>query len=591
MVLQTTMGARRRSNAHAQDHLIVPDRHALAGRAGRGRPARAQTTFLVTNTADSGPGSLRQAINDADGNGGPETIAFNIPPSDPGYGLRTAGVWTIQPLTPLPDLLDGGALIDGLTQTANQGDTNPNGAEIEIYGANISSAEALFNVRSNGNTIQGLTIDGALVGADPQPGIGVNIDLVASGNTVAYNYIGLDSTGEIAQPTGVGIVISGAAHDNLVDANVISGNAWYGIGITGAGTDNNQVRRNYIGLSSWGSNVLPNGQAGILVQSGAASNVIGGQESYRNMISGNTQDGVVLDAAAGTQVTFNYVGVGLDGTGDMGNGGNGVSVAGGSQGNFVNNNVIAGNNRHGVWIDGSGTTGNYVSGNVIGADASATTGIVNGWHGVAIYDGASGNAVLGNLVASSGWSGVAIIGSNSNTVHGNSIGTNAAGAAGLGNGYHGVVTNGIDNIIEFNTIAYNGLSTASNGVQIGDPTALDNRVTRNSIYANGNKGIALVNGGNNNMATPTIGGATCSHVEGVTCPSCTIEVFSDTGDEGAIFEGTAWVDDVSGFYAWDGSLHGPHVTVTATDGQGNTSEFSAPWTVGCYRVFLPAVVK
>jgi hypothetical protein len=33
------------------------------------------------------------------------------------------------------------------------------------------------------------------------------------------------------------------------------------------------------------------------------------------------------------------------------------------------------------------------------------------------------------------------------------------------------------------------------------------------------------------------------------------------------------------------------VTVTGTDGQGNTSEFSAPWYVGCFRVFLPAVFK
>jgi hypothetical protein len=187
--------------------------------------------------------------------------------------------------------------------------------------------------------------------------------------------------------------------------------------------------------------------------------------------------------------------------------------------------------------------------------------------------------------------GVAIIGSDSNTVHGNLIGTNGRGSARLGNGYHGVVTNGVGNSIEFNTIAYNGVGTASNGVQIGDPTALNDKVTRNSIYSNGNKGIAVVNGGNNNIAAPTIGGANCGHVDGMACVGCRVEVFSDSGDEGRTYEGTTWADDVSGVFGWDGTLHGPNVTVTATDGQGNTSEFSAPWAVGCYRVFLPVVRK
>ena len=42
-------------------------------------------TFTVANTADTGTGSLRQAIADANGHPGLDTIAFNIP----GTGLHT----------------------------------------------------------------------------------------------------------------------------------------------------------------------------------------------------------------------------------------------------------------------------------------------------------------------------------------------------------------------------------------------------------------------------------------------------------------------------------------------------------------------
>ena len=59
------------------------------------RTVLSPTIFVVTNTADSGPGSLRQAILYADANDSvPETISFNIPTTDPGFAN---GVFTIQP--------------------------------------------------------------------------------------------------------------------------------------------------------------------------------------------------------------------------------------------------------------------------------------------------------------------------------------------------------------------------------------------------------------------------------------------------------------------------------------------------------------
>ena len=63
------------------------------------------TTFTVTNTNDSGTGSLRQAILDANALSGPDIICFDI----------GSGTQTIAPLSPLPEIADV-VTIDGTTQ-------------------------------------------------------------------------------------------------------------------------------------------------------------------------------------------------------------------------------------------------------------------------------------------------------------------------------------------------------------------------------------------------------------------------------------------------------------------------------------------
>ena len=74
-------------------------------------------TFTVINTDDSGAGSLRQAILDANGNAGLDTIAFNIP---------GAGVHTISPATALPTITDP-VVIDGYSQPGASPNTDPDG--------------------------------------------------------------------------------------------------------------------------------------------------------------------------------------------------------------------------------------------------------------------------------------------------------------------------------------------------------------------------------------------------------------------------------------------------------------------------------
>ena len=75
----------------------------------------AAATFTVTNTDDTGAGSFRQAILDANGSPGLDTIAFNIP---------GAGVHTISPATALPFITDP-VIVDGYTQPGASPNTDP----------------------------------------------------------------------------------------------------------------------------------------------------------------------------------------------------------------------------------------------------------------------------------------------------------------------------------------------------------------------------------------------------------------------------------------------------------------------------------
>src|SRR5258708_1773835 len=123
-------------------------------------------TFTVTNTSDSGPGSLRQAILDANANAGADTIVFGIPGTDPNCNTTT-GVCTIAPLTPLPAITDP-VTIDGYTQTGATPNINAFGSadnavlKIELSGANLpqqpntgdfTNAGLRLNDGSNGSII------------------------------------------------------------------------------------------------------------------------------------------------------------------------------------------------------------------------------------------------------------------------------------------------------------------------------------------------------------------------------------------------------------------------------------------------------
>ncbi|MBL7184511.1 MAG: right-handed parallel beta-helix repeat-containing protein, partial [Anaerolineae bacterium] len=170
-------------------------------------------------------------------------------------------------------------------------------------------------------------------------------------------------------------------------------------------------------------------------------------------------------------------------------------------------------------------------------------------------------------------------------VQGNYVGTDVTGTAALPNNTDGIYIFNVssDNLIggtaqgQANLIAFNG----GDGVEVsGGYGAKHNTITRNRIHSNTGKGIALPNSGNEGLAAPVVTTASSTQVSGTACSNCTIEVFSDTNDEGAIYEGTTTADSSGNWTLTKaGGLAGPYVTATATDANGNTSEFSAPVSV------------
>ncbi|MGA9349284.1 MAG: CSLREA domain-containing protein [Anaerolineae bacterium] len=196
------------------------------------------------------------------------------------------------------------------------------------------------------------------------------------------------------------------------------------------------------------------------------------------------------------------------------------------------------------------------------------------------------NVILGLVIQRfTPFTGIDISGmaARGNRVEGNFIGTDATGTQPRGNctpptscgavwikdGAQGN-TIGPDNLIAFN----------GQGVWVTDAGTRGNTITRNCIHSNVGKGIRLYGGGNDGLAPPVITAASATQVSGTACANCTIEVFSDAADEGAIYEGTTTANAAGNWtFTKPGGLTGPYVTATATDGQGNTSEFSAPVSV------------
>jgi hypothetical protein len=499
-------------------------------------------TFVVSNTNASGPGSLAQAITDANANGpSRDTIAFNIPAAAPQLISPSSGLPSIvQPLvidgTTQPGFavaptvyLDGSSSssVDGLTIAAPV-------SEVRAIGITGYSAAAIrTTLAGTGALIRGNYIGVAFDGSAAANGTGVEINTNdnvvggtavgdrnvisgnagigvvvqnsddVTGNRIVGNYIGTNPAGTAALANGGGGVrltapttVGGA---NAGEGNLISGNAIGGIVLL---NDDNEsvIQGNLIGTNAAGDAAIPNTGDGILINDTEFSLIGGTVPGARNLISGNTGPGIrLIGDASATTIQGNYIGVNAAGTAAIGNAA-GVVIdntfstrLGGPT--AAERNVISGNTTNGVnLIDAVGT---LIQGNYIGTNAAGTADLGNEVYGVSL-DAESrqnrvGEAGAGNVISGNDNSGIFINAeSNDNDVVGNLIGTNAAGTAAIGNGSlnefldlvgSGVLLQGFNNRIGApgtgNVISGNGT-----GISISFTAAAGNIIVSNRIGTN-----------------------------------------------------------------------------------------------------------
>ncbi|BAQ66285.1 S-layer family protein [Geminocystis sp. NIES-3709] len=477
------------------------------------------TTFTVINTNDSGDGSLRKAIIDANNTAGTDTITFNI------GGSGT--VKTILLLSALPTITET-IIINGTTQS---GFSSTPIIELNGLNAGTNINGIILSDGSSGSTIQGLVINRF-------NGNGIVIQGDSTGNTIKGNFIGIGGSGASDQGNGSnGIRIETANNiiggSNANERNVISGNTQTGIFITGTSATDNTIQGNYIGINATGTGAIKNDTYGIQIANGSKNNLIGtngdgtNDNTEGNVISGNGDIGIITEnnGTTGNVIAGNYIGTNPTGTSAIANK-RGIYIANGAENTLVGTNsdgvsddlernIISGNTENGIWIvNGSGTTQNHtIKGNYIGTSKDGSADLGNGNNGIEI-NGATNitiggsNAVDRNIISGNNQRGIFITGSTAsgNTIEGNYIGTNKDGNGDLGNSWEGITIESSSNTIKNNLISGNDGSQGGlylNGTNANNNTIIGNKIgtdaTGNSKIGNSTGGITINNGSNNTI--------------------------------------------------------------------------------------------
>jgi CSLREA domain-containing protein len=452
-----------------------------------------------------------------------------------------------------------------------------------LYANTTSGTTIVFNIPGAGvHTIRPATdlpaiVNPTTIDGYTQPGASANSNPTGIGRTNAVILIELDGSFESGGATGIGLAITGGG--SLVRGLVIGG--WATAGIVLQTTGNNRVQGNFIGTNPAGTAGHGN-LVGIHVIDGSRD-IVGGQAQLlssigfpTNLISGNGT-GVLIEAQ-GTTVQQNIVG--LDAAGD-------AAVS-----NIVGISIFGADAVVGT-VPGMPISPNYFSGN-------ATLGIL-------VQPGGANCQLVGNIVGGAGLGVSGTLGNGSAGVQNNSApGVTITRNTIIGNTGPGIevldATGTMIGVGGFpNTISGNGGA----GVLI-EGTSLNSTISQNSIFANGGLGIDLGNDGvtpndpcdadtgpNNLQNSPvltsatSVGGSTTIQgtLNSTASTAYTIEFFTNDvcdpsgNGQGKTFIGSTTVStdpscnatiDVTFPFVTRGII-----TATATDPNGNTSEFSA----------------
>jgi hypothetical protein len=501
---------------------------------------------------------------------------------------------------------------------------NNNTIQANYLGVDANGTTAKPNTRgllltnSSNNLIGGATATTRnVISGNGTNGIEINGDT----NLIQGNFIGTNAAGTAALPNEDGVLIAnGTSTNNVIGGtaagagNLISGNRDDGIFTTGAGTT---LQGNFIGTNVAGTDAIPNWSG---IQAMGSNMLIGGLVAgARNLISANRFTGVKIQGT-GSKLQGNYVGTDITGTLLLGDPFHCVLASGNALvGGTVPEarNIISSAAFANVGLEFNNAGPATVQGNYIGTDVTGTRALGNRGGGIDITS--SGN-LIGGLVAGAG----NVISGNvygirlgsfaflvtGNVIQGNIIGLNSTESAPLPNAQVGIW---ID-LVTDNTTIGGTQSGAGNKIAFNDGPGVfsiggnGNSVRGNSIFSNSSLGIDLgFNGvtandsndgdiGPNNLQnfpviTGTISTSNSTTIQGSlnSSPNTTFQIdfYSNSAvdplghGEGAQFFGTTSVNtDGNGNATINVMLPvslpaGRAVTATATDPNGNTSEFSA----------------
>jgi len=493
--------------------------------------------YAVTNTNDSGAGSLREAITSVNAS---STSQYS------GISFSVAGVITLA--SDLPAITKK-VLIDG---TSAPGYVSGNTTTAPLVAVNFNGVGSGFNFNSGsaGSGISGLSIYGS-----NSNGITLN----ASSITLLKNYIGLNLSGTAGGNAKNGIYIASTSINNIIGSNpksisglysnVISGNTLNGIQIYGSA--GNKIQANAIGTNPAGTAAFGNKNNGVYVTYYATENTIGGTAYYNaatgqtndptgnkgtvpivyiapplgNLISGNTYNGVHIDQYSElTVLSGNFIGTNNAGTAAIGNGIDGVSITNSNNNQligctyednpFIYYNVLSGNARNGLYVYNSNAI--LVQANFFGAGANNASMVPNGQDGIHVGGTSAGVQVggvipLGNVSAGNGRDGIRVAGTASGFTTFNTFGGLYAFQGAAPNQGNGITidSTGLNNLIRTNVMSgniLNGIWLTSNatGVTV-DPNVVGPNTYGTGVltgtsatngYGNGGNGILVDGSGN-----------------------------------------------------------------------------------------------
>ncbi|HET6276250.1 MAG TPA: right-handed parallel beta-helix repeat-containing protein [Candidatus Cybelea sp.] len=477
---------------------------------------RPDIVVAVTNTNDTGAGSLRAAIT-----------RINA-----GHKAHAAITFSVSGAIALASDLPAVARRVTIDGTSAPGYASRPVVEIDANGHD----GVTFAKGSDGSKLLALAIDNAH---------GDGVTLQAGTITLNLNYIGLNLKGLPYGNAGDGISVSAGSSNNKIGtnksgasgtvANVVSANA--GNGISLHGSSDNVIAANRIGTSPNGKQAISNGANGIWITAASSGNEIGGRlfvdsatgqannptgdkgtqpavfvvPPDGNLVSGNRSNGILIDAGSQKNVlNGNFVGTSANGDAAIANGGDGVRIID-SPGNeltgckfrnnpFVYYNVLSGNRGNGLRITNSDDV--VVQGNFFGAGANNSNIVANNRDGILI-DGSSKNTQvggvipLGNVSAGNVRNGIEVAGTASGFITFNTFGGLLAFKGAAPNGNDGVLitATGGNQTVRTNVLSgnmNNGLEIAgdASGVTVG-PNILGLNTKGSGLLPNGNDGLLI----------------------------------------------------------------------------------------------------